>query len=93
MGVSHLLKDKRAQELNPTVFVVRNAEFLEDDLITEEGSGSLEDLEIIQNKIRILLKTLAYIMMRVIKKLMNLKVISFSFVGPQGHDMLLIECV
>ncbi|GJT78327.1 retrotransposon protein, putative, ty1-copia subclass [Tanacetum coccineum] len=32
------------------VFVARNAEFLEDDLITQEASGSLEDLEIIQEQ-------------------------------------------
>ncbi|GJT29852.1 retrotransposon protein, putative, ty1-copia subclass [Tanacetum coccineum] len=30
------------------VFVARNAEFLKDDLITQEASGSLEDIEIIQ---------------------------------------------
>ncbi|GJT54541.1 hypothetical protein Tco_0989595 [Tanacetum coccineum] len=32
------------------VFVARNAEVLEDDLITQEASGSLEDLEIIQEQ-------------------------------------------
>ncbi|GJW32819.1 retrotransposon protein, putative, ty1-copia subclass [Tanacetum coccineum] len=32
------------------VFVARNAEFLKDDLITQEASGSLEDLEIIQEQ-------------------------------------------
>ncbi|GJS28810.1 retrotransposon protein, putative, ty1-copia subclass [Tanacetum coccineum] len=77
----------RAQELNPTVFVVRNVEFLEDDLITEEGSGSLEDLEIIQNKIRILLKTLAYIMMRLgdLNKLGNNKA---ALLDPESDKWL-----
>ncbi|GJV93406.1 hypothetical protein Tco_1541219 [Tanacetum coccineum] len=32
------------------VFVARNAEFLENSLITQEASGSLEDLEIIQEE-------------------------------------------
>ncbi|GKF02653.1 retrotransposon protein, putative, ty1-copia subclass, partial [Tanacetum coccineum] len=32
------------------VFVARNAEFFEDSLITQEASGSLEDLEIIQEE-------------------------------------------
>ncbi|GJX27979.1 retrotransposon protein, putative, ty1-copia subclass [Tanacetum coccineum] len=32
------------------VLVARNAEFLENSLITQEGSGSLEDLEIIQEE-------------------------------------------
>ncbi|GKA08439.1 hypothetical protein Tco_0687770 [Tanacetum coccineum] len=32
------------------VFVARNAEFLENSLITEEASGSLEDLEFIQEE-------------------------------------------
>ncbi|GKB28048.1 hypothetical protein Tco_0867449 [Tanacetum coccineum] len=32
------------------IFVAWNAEFLEDDLITQESSGSLEDLEIIQEE-------------------------------------------
>ncbi|GJX81116.1 retrotransposon protein, putative, ty1-copia subclass, partial [Tanacetum coccineum] len=70
------------------VIVARNAEFFENSLITQEAGGSLEDLELIhkKKKIRILLKTLAHIMIRIIKKLMNLKVISFTFVGPLGHD-------
>ncbi|GKF85063.1 retrotransposon protein, putative, ty1-copia subclass [Tanacetum coccineum] len=37
------------------VLVARNAEFLENSIINQEASGSLEDLEIIQKKIRILL--------------------------------------
>ncbi|GJT09157.1 retrotransposon protein, putative, ty1-copia subclass [Tanacetum coccineum] len=32
------------------IFVSRNAEFLENSLMTEEASGSLEDLEIIQEE-------------------------------------------
>ncbi|GKF60129.1 hypothetical protein Tco_0176915 [Tanacetum coccineum] len=32
------------------VFVARNAEFFENSLITQEASGSLEDLEIIQEE-------------------------------------------
>ncbi|GJT16424.1 retrotransposon protein, putative, ty1-copia subclass [Tanacetum coccineum] len=62
------------------VLVAWNAEFFKNNLITQEASGSLEDLKIIQEKIRILLKVLAYIMIRMIKKLINLKVISFLFV-------------
>ncbi|GJX65481.1 zinc finger, CCHC-type containing protein [Tanacetum coccineum] len=36
--------------LENKVFVARNVEFLEDDLITQEASGSLEDLKIIQEQ-------------------------------------------
>ncbi|GKD65494.1 hypothetical protein Tco_1307602 [Tanacetum coccineum] len=36
--------------LENKVFVARNAEFLENSLITQEASGSLEDLEIIQEE-------------------------------------------
>ncbi|GKE61941.1 retrotransposon protein, putative, ty1-copia subclass [Tanacetum coccineum] len=36
--------------LENKVFIARNAEFLEDDLITQEASESLEDLEIIQEE-------------------------------------------
>nr|GEW77466.1 hypothetical protein [Tanacetum cinerariifolium] len=57
--VRHLLSDKTPKGNNglffllPTenkVFVARNAEFLENNLITQEASGSLEDLEIIQEE-------------------------------------------
>nr|GFD54290.1 zinc finger, CCHC-type [Tanacetum cinerariifolium] len=37
------------------VLVARNAEFLENSLIDQEASGSLEDLELFKKKIRILL--------------------------------------
>ncbi|GJT19009.1 hypothetical protein Tco_0877715 [Tanacetum coccineum] len=32
------------------IFVAQNAEFLENSLITQEASGSVEDLEIIQEE-------------------------------------------
>ncbi|GKE38307.1 retrotransposon protein, putative, ty1-copia subclass, partial [Tanacetum coccineum] len=54
------------------VFVDRNAEFFENSLINQEASGSLEDLEIIQ-------KEDTHPSIEMIKKLMNLKVISIPF--------------
>ncbi|GKE17389.1 retrotransposon protein, putative, ty1-copia subclass [Tanacetum coccineum] len=67
------------------VFVARNAEFFKNSLIAQESSRSLEDLEIIQEKDThpSLDTSLNHEMM--IKKLMNFKVISILFVGPQGH--------
>ncbi|GJY87263.1 retrotransposon protein, putative, ty1-copia subclass [Tanacetum coccineum] len=67
------------------VFVDRNAEFFKNSLIAQESSGSLEDLEIIQEKDThpSLDTSLNHEMM--IKKLMNFKVISILFIGPQGH--------
>ncbi|GKE11801.1 hypothetical protein Tco_1415352, partial [Tanacetum coccineum] len=47
---ARLLSSTRAQELNPTVIVAWNAKFFENSLITQEASGSLEDLEVIQDK-------------------------------------------
>ncbi|GKF39983.1 retrotransposon protein, putative, ty1-copia subclass, partial [Tanacetum coccineum] len=54
------------------IFVARNAEFFKNDVIDHEASGSLEDLEIIQEDTHPSLDT---------KKLMNLKVISIPFVA------------
>ncbi|GJZ84450.1 retrotransposon protein, putative, ty1-copia subclass [Tanacetum coccineum] len=67
------------------VFVARNAVFLENSLINQKASGSLEDLEVIQEEDTHPSLALSFIKMRMIKKLMNLKVISISFVGDLGE--------
>nr|GEW84735.1 hypothetical protein [Tanacetum cinerariifolium] len=61
------------------VFVAHNAELFENSLITQEASESLEDLEIIQKEDTHLSIDTYIMMMMMIKKLMNLKVISIPF--------------
>ncbi|GJV28892.1 zinc finger, CCHC-type containing protein [Tanacetum coccineum] len=65
--------------LENKVLVARNAKFFKNSLITQEESGILEDLEIIQDEYTHPSKNTIFIMMRMIKKLMSLKVILFPF--------------
>ncbi|GJW61916.1 retrotransposon protein, putative, ty1-copia subclass [Tanacetum coccineum] len=55
------------------VFIVRNAEFFENSLITQEAIRSLEDLEIIQEEDTQPSIDTSLLMMKMIKKLINLK--------------------
>nr|GEU56535.1 retrovirus-related Pol polyprotein from transposon TNT 1-94 [Tanacetum cinerariifolium] len=69
------------------VLVAQNAKFLKNSLITQKASGSLEDLEVIQEEDTHPCIDTSLNHEEDNLKLMNLKVISFPFVGPQGQDM------
>ncbi|GKD91316.1 retrotransposon protein, putative, ty1-copia subclass [Tanacetum coccineum] len=55
------------------MIVAWNAEFFKNSLISQEASGSYEDLEEIQDEMHILMKTLAIITMRSNMKMLNHK--------------------
>ncbi|GJZ79405.1 retrotransposon protein, putative, ty1-copia subclass [Tanacetum coccineum] len=74
------------------VFVARNAEFFESNLIDQEASGSLEDLEIIQEEDTNPSLGTSLNHEEDDQELMNLKVISIPFIGPLGQNVPQIEC-
>nr|GEY85236.1 hypothetical protein [Tanacetum cinerariifolium] len=67
------------------VIVARNVEFFENDVIDHDASGSLEVLKIIQEEDTHPSLDTNLDHERMIKKLMNLKVISIPFVGDLGE--------
>ncbi|GJU53454.1 retrotransposon protein, putative, ty1-copia subclass [Tanacetum coccineum] len=77
------------------VLVARNAEFLENSLITQEASESLEDLEIIQEEDTHPSMDTSLHREEEDLEMMNLKVILFPIVGPQDTrptDRIVYEC-
>ncbi|GKC07055.1 hypothetical protein Tco_0998665, partial [Tanacetum coccineum] len=82
MGLSPIVLLLTRHNIMNKVLVARNAEFLENSLITQEASGSLEDLEIIQEE-----DTHPSIDTSLNHEEDDLEILSFPFVGPQGHDV------